>query len=164
QLLWRDVAEAWMYRQGDPRKAAAAAQKIVDGGGEPELVAEARQLLHLAWAAADEWSQLARMAADAAAQPNAGPEEAADAAALAPSARARRPPTPRPPRRSRPGSAASPPPTATPPRSDRASRASPPPTPRSPAPAGTTPRWRAASSRARPARARSPPPTCGARS
>ncbi len=58
QALLRDAAEAWLYRLGDPRKAAAAAGKVVDAGGDAELVADARHLLHLAWAAGDDWAPL----------------------------------------------------------------------------------------------------------
>src|SRR4029077_5537830 len=76
-------AEAWLYRVGDARKAAAAAQKVIDAGGEPEIALDARHLVHLAWAAAGEWAPLAKLAAEAAAPAGANPEDAADAAALA---------------------------------------------------------------------------------
>ncbi len=81
-VLVRDAAEAWLYRKGDATRAADAALRGIEVGGDTELVAELRQLAATARAVAGEWDGVVAGAVEATRSAQATPDEFADAAAL----------------------------------------------------------------------------------
>jgi tetratricopeptide (TPR) repeat protein len=80
--LYRDVAEAWLYRLGDPRRAAAAAARVLEPGAEADLVVDARHVLAIAWAASDDIDALVTAAIETAGHAGTAPDELADAIAI----------------------------------------------------------------------------------